>query len=354
MLNKCHLALALCLFQSETLAFSTPSSFPRLSHLSTNNAVKSGTSNLYAVPPTKPNPDSDLTPVEQEKLAQTFGGYTVKQRLREEVESPFRTVRLFFFASTAGSAGIAFYFSFLSALKSYMGGFSDAVPLDEALTNCAINIGGVVVFAYLAYRDYQAGEGNLERIAKGGKLAKLAITSGNDDERAVRTLSDYRRTSRVLICAGGKEYIENVCKSLNSDQFSDENNLPQLLEDVDVLVVPVLLSDNASVGDTKSVWRQTVPSDMDRNFDSTKSDEVVAFPWSNAPWADYLKSEIETAKKQGFDVVSKGITIIVKKNGKILRRATGAPRWPELVGTMEVMDGSKFGMPGDSEKYGGP
>ena len=34
----------------------------------------------------------------------TIGGYTVKQRLREEVESPFRKVRLLFFASSAGSA----------------------------------------------------------------------------------------------------------------------------------------------------------------------------------------------------------------------------------------------------------
>jgi hypothetical protein len=58
--------------------------------------------------------------------------------------------------------------------------------------------------------------------------------------------------------------------------------------------------------------------------------------------------------KQGFDVQSKGFTITVKKNGKILRRATGTPRWSDLVETMEVMDGSKFGMPGDSEKYGGP
>lgn len=243
-----------------------------------------------------------------------------------------------------------------------MGGFSDAVPLDEALTNCAINIAGVVVCGYLAYRDYQAGQGNLERIAKGGALAKLAVSPGNDNERAIRTLSDFRRTSRVLICAGGKEYIENVCRSLNdnSTNNNNNNNLPQLLDQVDVLVVPVLLTDTATVGDSKSVWRGTTTTTSSSsslssdNFDSTRSDGVVAFPWSNASWADYLKSEIETAKTQGFDVLSKGITITVKKNGKILRRATGAPRWPEFVGTMEVLDGSKFGMPGDSEKYGGP
>jgi len=308
-----------------------------------------------------PNVKNQLTPQEEETLSQTFGGYTVKQRLREEVESPFRKVRLLFFASSAGSALTALYFSSLSALKAYMGGYSDAPPLDEALTSCAINLGGAIVCALLAYRDYQVGQTNLERIARGGKLAKLAVavvTGGESTmgsgQKSVRTLSEYRRNSRVLICAGGKEYIENICRSLNSDQRSDDNTLPRLLEDVNVLVVPVCLTDSFSVDDTKQVWRKTLPSEKDRNFDSTRSDSVVAFPWNSASWTEYLQSEIDTARKQGFDVLTKGITILVKKNGKILRRATGTPNWDELIGTMEVMDGSRFGMPGDSERYGGP
>ena len=67
-----------------------------------------------------------------------------------------------------------------------------------------------------------------------------------------------------------------------------------------------------------------------------------------------LAPELETAQSQGFDVLKKGVCIIIKKNGRILRRATGQPQWSGLLGTMEVLDGSKFGMPGDSEKYGGP
>ena len=43
---------------------------------------------LQAEPPTNTNTKTEnLTPVEQERLSQTFGGFTVKQRLREEVES---------------------------------------------------------------------------------------------------------------------------------------------------------------------------------------------------------------------------------------------------------------------------
>ena len=43
-------------------------------------------------------------------LAEASNGYTVKQRLREEIESPFRKVRLAFFAFSSASAFVAFYF----------------------------------------------------------------------------------------------------------------------------------------------------------------------------------------------------------------------------------------------------
>jgi hypothetical protein len=54
----------------------------------------------------------------------------VKQRLREEVESPVPKVRLAFFGGSAGSALIAAYFSALSTIKAVQGGYSDAPPLD--------------------------------------------------------------------------------------------------------------------------------------------------------------------------------------------------------------------------------
>lgn len=46
-------------------------------------------------------------------LGEKFGGFTTKQRLREEIESPFRKVRLAFFSFSAVSAFVALYFSAL-------------------------------------------------------------------------------------------------------------------------------------------------------------------------------------------------------------------------------------------------
>mmetsp|Transcript_20552 Transcript_20552/g.41908 ORF Transcript_20552/g.41908 Transcript_20552/m.41908 type:complete len:345 (+) Transcript_20552:145-1179(+) len=288
----------------------------------------------------------------EDDLGEKFGGYTVKQRLREEVESPFRKVRLGFFGASAASALIALYFSLLTAFKASTGGFADVPPLDEALTSVGINVAGVVVCSALVYRDWKAGEANLARIAKGGALARLVVSpAASSKERAA--LKDYRRSSRVILCAGGPSYISTLARSLNSDQLSDENRIPEALSDVDVLVVPILLNENDGVADTRRAWVEAVAEEGDRNFDITRSDDVVAFPQGNAAWADYLKDELETARGQGFDVLDKGFTITVKKNGRILRRATGQPQWGGLIGTMEVMDGSKFGMPGDDEKYGG-
>jgi Low psii accumulation1 / Rep27 len=289
---------------------------------------------------------------DNDDLQKTFGGYTVKQRLREEVESPFRTVRLFFFGSSTGSAFIATYFSLLTAVKSYSG-FADAPPMDEALQSVGINIVALSVCAALTYRDWKAGDANLARIKQGGALAKLVVQRGKE----LSTLADYRRTSRVLIAAGGRDYIAELCRSLNADRLKDSNSLPKAIADAEIIVVPVLLesatSDSTRVGDTAAHWKEITPiEDRDRNFDLTRADAIVGFPRGPNAWAEVLEPEVQTATGQGFDVMRKGLTIMLKKNGKILRRATGQPQWSGLLGTMEVMDG-KFGMPGDDERYGG-
>ena len=285
----------------------------------------------------------------------TKGGFTVKQRLREEVESPFRKVRLYLLLYTVGSATIAFYFSGLSTIKAIVGGFEDAPPLQEALTNDAINIAGVVVAGYFAYREYQAGQTNLQRIAKGGQLAKLLVDPASGGRAA---LADYRRKSRVLIAAGGEDYMDTLTRSLTADQLKDENSICDKLAEAEVMVVPVLLKKDGSgkivVDNTRDFWLAVQGKEGDRNFDITRAEPVVAFPCGNTDWTEYLASEIETASGQGFDVLEKGVTITVKKNGKLLRRATGQPPFGEFLGAMEVLDGSKFGMPGDSAKYGGP
>ena len=94
--------------------------------------------------------------------------------MREEIESPFRKVRLIFL-ERASARLLALYFSILNVAKAATG-FSNDIPLDEAVSSTAINVVAVLACAAITWNDYQAGEKNLERIAQGGRLAKLVVS----------------------------------------------------------------------------------------------------------------------------------------------------------------------------------
>ena len=81
------------------------------------------------------------------------------------------------------------------------------------------------------------------------------------------------------------------------------------------------------MNDASACWRATTADEGDRNFDLERSAAVVAFPRGAQAWETYLKQELETARSQGFDPVEKGLVIVVKKNGRVLRRLTGQPPW---------------------------
>jgi len=213
-----------------------------------------------------------------------------------------------------------------------MGTYSDVIPFDEAIVQVGINAAGAIGFGVLAVRELKVGAANLERIAKGGLLARLVVDPAAEGS-SKQTLKEYRRASRVVIAAGGTDYINRLAMSLCSDQLADENTLPSALLGVDIVIVPVLLNEEYQVVDTRSAWANAEPGEGDRNFDSTRANEVIAFPNDNdfSSWNEYLKSDVDTAKGQGFDVLNKGITITVKKNGRILRRATGLPPYGDFV-----------------------
>ena len=114
---------------------------------------------------------------------------------------------------------------------------------------------------------------------------------------------------------------------------ADENTLAAQIDAVDLVVVPALVDASGAVNDAGACWRTTTAGEGDRNFDLERSAAVVAFPRGPQAWETYLKQELETARSQGFDPVEKGLVIVVKKNGRVLRRLTGQPPWSSLVVT---------------------
>ena len=75
--------IAAC-FASSAHAFSAP------------KTAVAATRTQYVTPRTLPTRNTQLTAMPDDDEPELFGGYTAKQRMREEIESPFRKVRLIF------------------------------------------------------------------------------------------------------------------------------------------------------------------------------------------------------------------------------------------------------------------
>lgn len=107
------------------------------------------------------------------------------------------------------------------------------------------------------------------------------------------SLKEFRRGNRVLIAAGGADYLEELARSLNADQRADDNTLPAAIAAADVMVVPVLLEsvqkESVVLGNAQVSYRGTESQPGDRNFDLTRADGVIAFPIGDSAWAEYLQ-----------------------------------------------------------------
>ena len=179
-----------------------------------------------------PSPTA-LAAAPDEEEEELFGGFTAKQRIREEIESPFRRLRLTFFGASTVSALLALYFSLLNVAKAY-GHFPDAPPLDESLTSCGINVAAVIACALITRNDLVVQQSKLERIKQGGALAKLVVSPAATPAERV-PLRDFRRNARVVLAVGGEAFVEGLAAT-----FAADASLPSRMAAVDVILVPVL------------------------------------------------------------------------------------------------------------------
>ena len=67
----------------------------------------------------------------------------------------------------------------------------------------------------------------------------------------------------------------------------------------------------------------------------------IALPGSSgAKWTSALGSDLEQAAKQDPTALTRGFTIVLKKNGRVGTRRLGTPDWEGLVSDVEMRRGA--------------
>eukprot|EP00558_Chaetoceros_sp_UNC1202_P006274 CAMPEP_0197240934 /NCGR_PEP_ID=MMETSP1429-20130617/7113_1 /TAXON_ID=49237 /ORGANISM="Chaetoceros sp., Strain UNC1202" /LENGTH=319 /DNA_ID=CAMNT_0042700687 /DNA_START=20 /DNA_END=979 /DNA_ORIENTATION=+ len=236
------------------------------------------------------------------------GKYTTEVRLREEAEAPFRKVRLFLFSSLLGGCIISLLVS-AARIAAGLNGINTDL-LEESTNNAAIDVGGLAVLGYLIKNDLNAQESRLQRMTKGGALANLTVRGKasfflDQDQGNYNTLklSSFRNgrgiDKRIVICAAGKDKISSIIEEIPS--------LAESLVRNELVVIPVVLPDG------------TAPVGVD---EAVLGLECLALPMGGS-WKTFIEGEVADASKQGVDVSTTGVALILKKNGRVGQRTSG-------------------------------
>ena len=210
-----------------------------------------------------------------------------------------------------------------------------AGDLTELGTNTAINAAGIPVIAYLWRRDQADKEQRLRRIKAGGALASLQVRVVDmDGKPMLAKLSDFRRdrgmSKRVVIVTAPKDLLRSSIQSAMKEERD--------LVDADILIVPIeIVVGDRSVGESFGLRTLSMEDVLELNeSQAVPTVAHIASPVVMTAWDGVIRRELGTALSQSGDALEKGVTLVIKKNGKVGTRRFGVPLWEGLAADVQA------------------
>lgn len=154
-------------------------------------------------------------------------------RIRSEVLSPFRSLRMFFYIAFVASGSLGGLIA-TSQLIGALANPSRASQVPEIAKGLGIDIGAVSLFAFLYFRENKAKNAQVARLSREEVLSNLKLRVS---EKKIIPVSSLRGIARLVICAGPASFITESFK--RSEPFTES------LLDRGVLVVPFVTDGNS-------------------------------------------------------------------------------------------------------------
>lgn len=154
-------------------------------------------------------------------------------RIRSEVLSPFRSVRMFFYLAFIASASLGGLIT-IPRLISALTNSSKSSVVSEIVNGLGIDLGAVLLFAFLYTRENSAKNAQISRLSREERLSKLKVRV---DEKKVISVDSLRGIARLVILAGPASFIK--------ESFSRSKPFIDGLIERGILVVPFATDGNA-------------------------------------------------------------------------------------------------------------
>uniref|UniRef100_A0A0D9ZMX8 Protein LOW PSII ACCUMULATION 1, chloroplastic n=1 Tax=Oryza glumipatula TaxID=40148 RepID=A0A0D9ZMX8_9ORYZ len=140
---------------------------------------------------------------------------TSMAKIRSEVLSPFRSVRMFFYLAFMASAGLGALIA-LTQLIPALSSPARAAAAGETLKGLGIDVAAVSVFAFLYWRESKAKDAQVAKLTREENLSRLRIRAG--EGRPPVPLGELRGTARLDLMERGVLVVP----------FSTDGNAPDL------------------------------------------------------------------------------------------------------------------------------
>lgn len=164
-------------------------------------------------------------------------------KIRSEVLSPFRSVRMFFYLAFMASGTLGALIALTQLLPALSNPARSAGAADTA-KGLGIDVAAVSLFAFLYSRESKAKDAQVARLAREERLSrlKLRVGAGGEGGRPF-TLSELRGTARLVVVAGPAEFVaesfrrsqpflrELAERAVLAVPFATDGNVPELRVD---------------------------------------------------------------------------------------------------------------------------
>ncbi|KAM1483755.1 hypothetical protein TB2_035023 [Malus domestica] len=225
-------------------------------------------------------------------------------RIRSEVLTPFRSVRMFFylaFIASGGLGGLIATTQLIAALTNP----SRALDATEIAKGLGKDLGAVSLFAFLYLRENKAKDAQIARLSREENLSNLKLRAS---EKKVILLSSLRGIARLVICAGPASFI--------TESFNRSEPFTKGPVERGVLVVPLATHGN-------------VPS-----FEFEESEEA---------------KDITAKRKRLWQLTPINVTewtkyISLRLDGRVRGSGVGYPPWNAFVAQLPPVKGMWSGL----------
>lgn len=244
-------------------------------------------------------------------------------KIRSEVLSPFRSVRMFFYLAFIASGSLGGLIA-VTRLIAALGNAPNTESAPEILKGLGIDLSAVSLFAFLYTKEQRAQKAQVERLSREETLANLKLEV---DSKRVLSISQLRGFARLVIVAGPAAFIEEAFRL--SELFTDD------LLDRGVRVVYY-----ATDGLVPNLWASTIDPNEVKDNEQVPSIYKQKKLWQLTPiytseWSNWLNGQKSLAKVSE----EKPVYISLRMDGRVRGSGVGYPPWNAFVAQLPPVKG---------------